>query len=97
MRFLFRAIATGILIGTALFFVPFLFGFLFFGLFVFFIVRMIAGPRRYGRRWGAGYYGHRYFANPYDDYYGNDIVPIDGSRYNASINREAAERHFPVR
>lgn len=96
MRFLFRATAAGILIGAALFFVPFLFGFLFFGLFVFFMVRLIAGPRRYGYYWGRGY-GRPYFANPYDDTYGNDIVPIDGNRYSPSINPSAPERNFPVR
>lgn len=96
MRFLFRSIAAGLLIGTVLFFVPFLFGFVFFVILAFFIVRLVAGPRRYSRRWGPGYYDRSYFANSYSDYYENDIVPIDGGRYHSPINRQAPEQHFPV-
>lgn len=49
-----RTIAIGILAGTALFFFPFVFRFLFFVLIIGLIIRLFAGHRY--RRWGRPYW-----------------------------------------
>jgi len=72
MRFIIRAILTGLLIGAAFYFVPFGFPFFFLFLFIFFFFRF-----SFGRRWRRGGYGSCWHY-PYDGGYHQDITPIDG-------------------
>jgi hypothetical protein len=64
MRFPFKPIFSGLIIGTFLFFVPFVFPFLFFFLFFFLVARLFRP-----RGWRGGYWRHQFR---------NDIMPIDG-------------------
>ena len=92
MRFPFRAIFIGLLIGAALFFAPFVFPFFIFFFFIFFLSRFFFG-RRWGR-WGYGY-GPRW-GYPSGDYYQNDITPIDGGRAVPSRGMKEEERKINI-
>ncbi|MCU7547585.1 hypothetical protein OCK74_00600 [Chitinophagaceae bacterium LB-8] len=88
MRFPIKAILAGLIIGAALFFIPFGFPFLFFFFFIFFIARFF-----FWRPWGMWSYGY----GPRWPYRGSrfrdDIIPIDGQfPGQAGVSREGEKR-----
>jgi hypothetical protein len=91
-----RAVMLGVLAGAALFFVPFLFRFLFIGLFIFFLIRLFTGYRWRRGLYGPGYWNDRY-AESYHAETENELVSIDGSRYVSPVNRSGPENRYEVR
>ena len=87
MRFPFRAILGGLLVGAALFFFPFGFPILFFFFFVFVLSRFFFG----WRRWSY----HRDWHYPYAGYY-NDVTPIDGNRFHQRNTTVGEERKINI-
>jgi hypothetical protein len=83
---LFRSILLGTLIGAALFFAPFGFGFLFF-IFFFFIISRIF----FWRSWRRGYGPRGYYA-PWQ----REIISIDGRDAYVNETAGAQERRINI-
>lgn len=86
MRFPIRPIVIGLLIGAALYFMPFRFPFIFLFIFIFFFSRFFFRPWR-GR--GYGWRNHDYD-------YRNNILPIDGYGNNRTSDNKEPEKEINI-
>ena len=84
MKFPFKAIAIGLLVGAAIFFTPFHFPFFLLFL-IFFFGRFLFSP------WGRRGYGWRH--RGWDD---NQVIPIDGYGNNAAYKNQGPEQKINV-
>jgi len=92
MNKILRAAVVGFAIGTALFFVPFLFRFILFAILIGFILRMVSGRRRHYHmaRWQR-FHGYSHY-RPYD----NEAIPIDGKWYRPDMQKGGASNDIPI-
>ena len=96
MRFYFRAVIAGIVAGAALFFFPFVFRFIFFALFAGFIIRLVTGRGRYGRRWRQGY-DYRGEHLRQNEWPAEESIPIDGRQPSYPLLQATSPaQRFPV-
>jgi len=91
MRKILRAAIIGFAIGTALFFVPFIFRFVLFAALIGFIMRAVFWRRhwRHAARWQRfhGYYDHSANNNP---------IPIDGKWYRPNMQKGGSINDIPL-
>ena len=86
MKQIFKAIAFGILLGAAVFFVPFIFKFILGLMVIGLFLKMIFGRRR------------RHFANRFQEFNSNysPIVPIDNQWYKPTIQGNGPTNHINI-
>jgi hypothetical protein len=90
MRFFLRAVFAGILLGAAIFFLPFVFPVFLFLFLIFGFSRIFFGRRRSGGPYGyCG--GFRHGGDSFQE-----IIPIDGRGYHPGENRGGPERQIPI-
>ncbi|WP_316802297.1 hypothetical protein [Pedobacter nototheniae] len=87
MKKIFKAIGFGIVLGAALFFIPFIFKFILIAALLGMVFRIIARNRR------------RHFMHHFDAYYPNQfqrITPIDGQWYKPAVQSNATINHINI-
>lgn len=87
MRKILKALGFGIVLGTAAFFIPYIFKFIFSVIIIGFVLRMIFRSRR-----------RRYFPNHFDAHenYYSPIVPIDNQWYKTNVRGNSTVQNINV-
>ena len=86
MKKILKAIGFGIILGAAMFFVPFIFKFILIVMIIGMIFRMFANNRR------------RHFAQRFEEYSNNfgQIIPIDGQWYKPNVKQNGVENNINI-